>query len=759
MAYSRSPYLRTVAAGVAVAVLLFAFVLNGAFSDEHTVRAIDDYAQGGAAALACLACSWRAVRAGGRWRLSWALVAVGLGCWAAGEGVWSYYEVVVRRDAPFPSAADIGFLGFPVLALAGLLTRPSAAFTGRGRIRVVLDGIMVAASLFVITWLTSLGGVFHAGSNDRFSFLVALAYPASDFVLLTVAVLVLIHGTVRAGLIVLCLGLVSLAVADSAFTFMMTAGTYHTGAFVDIAWFAGFLIIGFSSLMGQPDDAAGDERVEVSITLALPYVMVLLAAVAQVVQAVRDRIDLVTLLVTLAALTALVVRQFLVVLDNRRLTQSVLAQRAELSHRAFHDPLTGLANRALFYDRVEHALDLHRRDMRPVSVVFMDLDDFKTVNDLHGHDVGDTVLTTVAQRLLAAVRPGDTVARLGGDEFAVLVEDEGDCALLGARLLDAMAVPIVLGAHEVSVSASVGSTTLLPEHGGADVPTLLKQADVAMYAAKRGGKGRTVHYSTAVHLEPAPSATEEMERALVADVRAGAVEAAFQPMQRLATDEVLAHEALARWHHGGRAVPPDVFIPMAERLGVLADLDLIMVGRCLARVAAGSPGGRPVLVSANLGITRFEADGVAERLLELVARCGVPPHRLIIEISERDMVDPDTTDRVIATLRECGVGLAIDDFGVGWSNLARLDALRPDLVKLDRSLVTPLADRRSARTLLGHVIGLAHDLGALVVGEGVETPDQLQILRDLGCDAAQGYLIARPGPWPDVPAPSQMGAA
>ncbi|HEY8301890.1 MAG TPA: EAL domain-containing protein [Jatrophihabitans sp.] len=731
-------------AALAIGIVLvagFAVVLRIAPGGPFVTQAFDDIGEAVAAALGAAACLWRAARSAGRWRLSWAFLGSGLAAWSLGECVWSYYEVFAGSEVPFPSLADAGYLLFPVCCLIGLFVRPSAAFVGRARLRVLLDGAMVVASLFILSWASALGAVYHAGAQNTFGLVVSLAYPASDLMLITVVVLVASRARLDAGLVLLAGGLLSMAVADSAFAYLVAAGTYGTGAFTDVAWVAAFLAIGVSALFPVDAAAARSGRVEGSaVALAVPYLLVIAGTAALFVGIVRNLDTPVTLAVELVAIGALLLRQLIVVLDNRRLTQDVMAQQEELTHRAFHDPLTGLANRALFFDRVSHALDLRRRVLRPVSVIFVDLDDFKSVNDAFGHETGDVVLTEVAGRLAATCRTGDTVARLGGDEFAVLLEDAGDPELAAQRLLAALRSPVRVGDRLVPVCASVGSTTLDADAEIDDTRELLRQADLAMYAAKRSGKNTVVSYLPSLR----SAGEDDLERriALHADVAAARIGTVFQPIVWTASGELFAMEALARWQFRGQPVSPAEFIPLADRGGFLDELDLVVAGRAMALADALPYRGSAVLVSTNVGLRHHSADLVG-RLTELLASSPVHPSRLVVEVSEQDALDDADSGATLALLRESGVRIAIDDFGIGYSNLARLEALRPDILKLDRSFVAPLASGLRG-VLLGRVVELAHDLGAIVVAEGVETEVQREILAELGCDALQGFLIAPP---------------
>ena len=735
-----APRRRTALALCVALVVAFAVVLRGKPGGEFFTQAFDDIGEAVAAALGAIPCFWRAVRTAGRWRLSWAFLGAGLAAWSVGEWIWSYYEVIAGSEVPFPSLADAGYLLFPVFCLAGLFLRPSAAFVGRARLRVLLDGTMVVASLFILSWATALGAVYHAGAQNTFGFVVSLAYPASDLVLITVAVLVASRARLDAGLLLLVGGLVSMAVADSAFAYLVAAGTYGTGAFTDVAWVAAFLAIGVSALFPVAEHANSGERVDGSPVIVLPYLLLLAGIVAMFIAIVHNVGTPVTFGVETTAILALLLRQLIVVLDNRRLTLDVMAQKAELTHRAFHDPLTGLANRALFYDRLEHALDLHQRDLRPVSVVFVDLDDFKSVNDAFGHDAGDVVLTEVARRLLDVVRTGDTVARLGGDEFAVLVEDDGDPTGVAERILEALSTPVRIGDRLAPARASIGTTTLDPGRDSCDIQELLRQADVAMYSAKRAGKGTSVNYVPG--LGGVGEADLVRHAALRDDIAAGRVETELVSIAAPTNGKLFALYAVPRWSYSDADVALADVVALADAGGQLGELDLCVVERAIA-TARSVDGSVPIIVTMRVGLARMIDLDLPRRVGELIARFDLRPGQLVIGVDEPDTPDEADVLSVLDDLRGVGAGLALDHFGVGYSSLARLELVEPDLVRLNRSLVAPLATAPQRTLLLRRVIELAHDLGAAVVADGVDTDAVRDALTDIGCDAVQGAVVAQ----------------
>jgi diguanylate cyclase (GGDEF)-like protein len=700
----------------------------------HLTRTIDDVAEMVAAALAAAGGCWRAVRATGRQRASWGLLAAGCAGWAIGEAIWCYYELLAGRDTPFPSLADAGFLVFPVLALIGLLVRPSAAFSGQGRIRVSLDALLVSASLFVISWITALGEVYRAGADTWFGAVVSLAYPVSDIVLLTVTVIVIAYARTgdRIGLVTIVTGLIFLSIGDSGFAYLTAIDHYGAVNLIDAGWVGGFLIIAVAAVLDDTRDEAHAMPMAPRSALLLPYAPAAAAIAAVLHDVANGSLDGVAGVAATILVAALVGRQMLVLLDNRTLM-------GRIRHQAFHDVLTGLANRALFGDRLAHALELHRRDLRPVTVLLLDLDDFKNVNDSLGHPAGDELLVRVSERLLATVRTGDTVARLGGDEFALLMEDGGEPLDTATRLLLSLDHPVAIAGRLVTVRASIGVATLLPDDKPVSATEMLKRADVAMYAAKRAGKATIVRYSAA--LAGGDSEQLDMHSALAADIAAGAISAAYQPIH-LADGTLRGFEALARWSYEGEPVSPAVFLPAAARAGLLATLDEVVMTQAVKEAAGW---GDDIVLSVNLAGETLSNPAFASRVDAILSAAGVPARRLSVEMLETSAIERDDVAlTTVRALRGLGVRVTVDDFGAGYASLARLRALEPDVIKVDRSLLAAEDDPTQASPLLAGITDLAHRLGASVVAEGVETETQLAAALAAGCDAVQGFLWGRP---------------
>jgi diguanylate cyclase len=498
-----APPRAAITAAVATALLcLFCLALLPA----GVAADVSDVAQGLAALTATAVVGWHARRCTDRrTQITWGLVAAACASWAAGEAVWCWYTL--RADVvPFPSLADVGFLGFTLLMAAGLLVHP--AHGGRiAFLQRVFDGLLTAGAVGLVSWLTTLGAV--AGAEDGstgLTRLLLLAYPSTDMLLIVLTVLLLTRtGGRRPGLYLVSAGVLALGISDSAFAYLGALGIYD-GGLIDLGWIGGFLLIALAgscadtsaegaSSSVRPAQTGDDVTVPASV---LPYVPVLvaLATVAVITSLVRPLNRAETLAACLVVL-CLLARQYLAVRDNVQLVRELAAREQQLRRQALTDSLTGLANRSLFRDRLEHVLELHTRDCRPVAVVFLDLDDFKAVNDGYGHAAGDELLGRVAERITGATRAGDTVSRLGGDEFAVLLEDAADPLQTAARIRDALQPVFVLAGAEHTVRASVGVAAVTADDPPVTADTLLARSDAAMYGAKRAGKATIARFEAA----------------------------------------------------------------------------------------------------------------------------------------------------------------------------------------------------------------------------------------------------------------------
>jgi diguanylate cyclase (GGDEF)-like protein/PAS domain S-box-containing protein len=430
---------------------------------------------------------------------------------------------------------------------------------------------------------------------------------------------------------------------------------------------------------------------------------------------------------------------------GRDVTVTVQAE-AKVHELARYDSLTGLPNRTMFLSELDRAVARSKRHGKEFALCFIDLDRFKTINDTLGHEAGDELLKTMAQRLRSAVRENDLVARLGGDEFVVLLESGGalsDLNTVSQKLLSALGEPTDILGHTFLITASIG-IAIYPGHGQ-DAVTLLRRADAAMYLAKDKGKNNVQLYTEA--LADLAAQQFELESALRLALARDEFVLHFQPKLDIAAGALVGVEALIRWVHPQRGiVAPMDFIPLAEERGLI-----VPIGRWVMRAAcrqirdwrAAHLQAPPVAV--NLSARQFASDSLLTDICGALAEFGVAASDIEVELTESVlMTDPDRAKTVLNSLFEMGVRISIDDFGTGYSSLSYLKRFPAQTVKIDRSFISGLPTDKDDAAITEAVIAMAHTLGLNVVAEGVETQDQLATLRRLGCDEAQGYLMARP---------------
>ena len=730
---------RRVAAGyIVAAVLLVVYAASLLLrSQGETWTWLDDWGVDGLeVVLACMCLGRALVRGKGRWLA----VPLGLGLlgWALGDVAWTV-ESMGGASPPTPSMADVFYLTLYPLAYLTVMLVLSRQM-GRFQPSLWLDGAVAGLSAAAICAAFAFDTILRSTHGSPAAVAVNLAYPIGDLVLLALVVgAVVVAPGLPARLLLLVAGCALLAVGDTIYLFQSAANSYVVGTPLDLTWPVALLVMSASAWVGlrvvRTNDSDRTPRFLVPGIASAAGLAILVLGSTRHVSSVA--IGLAT-----AALIAAGLRMMLSLGEIRRLVE---ARR----HQAATDELTGLHNRRQLLSRLQIALGDSQDELgvRPVALLFIDLDQFKEINDSFGHAVGDQLLQAIGPRLSMVVRDGDTVARLGGDEFAVvLVDADGAYAREVARRITAsLEEPFVVGGTELHVGASIG-IALSPEH--ATTPAeLMRCADVAMYRTKRARSSFDVYES---RLDSGASHIHLMESLRTA-IDTGSLLVFYQPQIDLHTRAVVTMEALVRWDHPTLGpVPPDHFIPPAEETGLIRQVTRYVLGEATAQCARWWAEGHAIAVAVNISARDLLDVELPDEVSRALERSGLPPTALVLEITETAvMADFDRAASVIRRLSEAGVVVSIDDFGTGFSSLAYLSSLSVGELKLDRMftsrLVSEVGDGRD-HAIVRSAVELGHSLGLRVVAEGVEQPELVDVLLGLGCDLAQVYAIAMPQP-------------
>ncbi|MGO9965128.1 MAG: putative bifunctional diguanylate cyclase/phosphodiesterase [Acidimicrobiales bacterium] len=727
--------------------------------DHRSTTDIDSAVKLAAATLAAASCFVAGRRASPQTRPAWMWTGAFATVWAIGAGVLTWYDFARNRAVPFPSAADAGFLLALPLAAIGALLSSSVPGVGVSRARMLLDGIIVAGSLLIVSWATALGTVYHSGSGSVFSQAVGLAYPIGDVIVATVAITVLAQGRgrQRLPLVLLVAGLLCLTVGDSSLAYLGHLTSFRYGTLVDSSRVGGFLLVALAPLWPQERTTTTDEVEGPSPwQVALPYLFVALAIFAAVLKGTQSsHVDLFDLIDGLCVMAAVLTRLVLALVENLRLTSqmrhavtTLRANQVELVHYALHDSLTGLPNRVLFGDRIEHALARRSSPTRRVAVMLCDLDSFKDVNDTLGHPSGDEVLIAAADRLSSCVRPADTVARIGGDEFAILIDDASgvdEVASVAARVCTAMRAPFTVAGRDFIVQVSVGIA--MANQYDTRSEKLLQDADVALYATKDAGGNDYTFFEP--RLGKAYVDRLGLQAELSAALDKGELFMEYQPVVELASGRTVGVEALLRWRHPRRGVlKPVDFLPVAENSGLAVQIGTWALGEALQQLRGWrerTPAAARLWTAVNVSARQLASGDLVSAVSKAIEASGLEPESLHVELTESAVIDlVDWSLVVLRDLKKLGAALEIDDFGTGYSSLAYLKQLPIDGVKIDRVFVDGLGTDGRDAVIIEAVVSLAHALQLKVAAAGVETSRQLEWLRTLGCDYGQGFQWSSP---------------
>jgi diguanylate cyclase len=683
-------------------------------------------------------CAWRAIsRRTGRW--GWGALATGLLFFTLGSVLWTGWVQYFKPVPPYPSIADASFLAFFVMAFLGigLLVRDTVPRTSK---TIWVDSLIAALGVAALEAVFVIAPIMSANKGTFGTVATTIAYPIGDLVLVTMVVAVFAVRGWRPGLMwwTLGAGLVVFAAADSVYVTRVVDNTYVTGTPLDSVWLIGAFLMVVAAWQGVRGDIKASPMIQPPNLVPMLF---LLSSLGIVVYATAHPGLWLGVTLATATLVAAIARSTYAFRQLRALADSKREART--------DELTGLPNRRLFFERLVACLEPIPEPHR-LAVLMIDLDRFKEINDSLGHHVGDDVLRQLGPRLTAAVGSAGTVARLGGDEFGLVLSpliDSTAATDVAERVRETLRQPFQLEGMSLRVDASIG-IALAPDHGTTP-ETVLQKADVAMFAAKRAHAPWQIYSSE--HDQNTRDRLELMEDLRDA-LRRHEVVVYYQPILDLSSGRVMGAEALARWQHPSRGLlAPAVFLGLVADAGLMGPFTMDVLDQAFRQQGRWAEMGRDLGVSVNISAISLRDDDLPEKIGELISLRAVDPARITLEITEDCFIaDPEQALLILERLRALGVELSIDDFGTGFSSLTYIRRLPVSELKLDRTFLTGAPRDKRAVAVIRSTVELAHSLGLRIVAEGIENLDALALVDDLGCDAAQGYLMGRPVPAGDL---------
>ncbi|MBD8014549.1 DUF4084 domain-containing protein [Planococcus sp. Sa1BUA13] len=712
-------------------------------------------------------------------RYFWLLTSLGCYSFSVAEGIWFYSRNIAHVEVSYPGWADLFFFLQIFFYIAAFAYQLGQRKENSYQIKFLFDMAIIIAVSTALSWHFLIQPLIEEVSVSPILFAVSISYPIGDLLLLFGAVSFYIGSAYFFPRRVLCLIAASLIVqvlADTAYLFSTANGGYSSGSIYDPLWSLGLLLMALAGLYALEHTEAPPQKVaeridegQISLRLLLPYFSLVLLFIIMIFEQKGDMNGLIA--GAGVSVILIITRQIFTLRDNRKLLASYhqltsvlehkVEQRTEevtskndllekavdqMKHMAYHDALSGLPNRRLYLEKLESALTAASQTSQKLAVVFIDLDRFKNVNDTFGHEFGDLLLQEFAQKLQENLRSNDTISRQGGDEFTLILNNfhsQQDMVPLIRRLQSALEKPLTIQGQELHVSMSIG-IAVYPEDG--ETPDeLLKNADNAMYNAKEKGKNNFQFFSDdmAFIASRKIALENELRRAIAKEEFI----LHYQPQIQAATGDIIGMEALIRWQTpAGKTISPGEFIPLAEETRLILPMGEWMLSTACKQAKLWHDSGYSQLkLAVNLSPLQFLDDELMSMIRQTLEKTGFPASSLELEITEGVAVDD--AEKAISRmqkLRRLGVRIAIDDFGTGYSSLNYLKRFPLNHLKIAQPFVQDMASNPYDRALVEAMIFLAHSLDMSVVAEGVETEEQVALLKKLGCDEIQGYYYSRP---------------
>jgi diguanylate cyclase (GGDEF)-like protein len=725
---------------------------------------------------------------------AWGFIGLAQLSYVLGNLVWFVYEIILRQT-PYPSLSDALFLTSYPLFVAGIILIPTRPLRPLQRLKIGLDiGIIMACATLGL-WVFLLGPlIVSAKGEDLFANLITMTYPLADLLMFWGLILLAyrrIERRYNIPLLILGIGALFLMVTDLLFSDQTLLRAYQSGGLLDLGWGISCSLGALAGLWQSaivraptagPAAAPIDQGEQLHLnawTTYIPYLW-LIGAYLLLVRSHNQEtpISFLNTSIWVGLIICLVlIRQMLALAENRSLfarlqgaldhvrrqadelgltnreLEAEVAERTrieeQLAHGILYDALTDMPNRVLFMDRLQHAIDFAKRHSSyNFSVLFLDLDYFKNINDSLGHSIGDQLLISLSQRLRMCVRSTDTVARLGGDEFVILIEEihsYDDTVNTAERILQKLTTPFILLDHQLFASASIGVVLNAKEYHQPE--EILRDADIAMYQAKALGKARYEIFN--VGLRDKAVIRLELENDLHSALAGNQFLLHYQPVIALNTGSITGFEALLRWNHPTRGlISPSDFIPIAEETGLIIPIGKwVLEEACTQtrRWQAAYPNDPPLDVRVNISGKQIASPDFIPQIEQVLEDTGFDGRALKLEITENVCLNSaDGLEIIFNRLNQMGIQFHIDDFGTGYSSLSYLQNYPIQSIKIDRSFISQMDCDGNGSNIVRTIIAMAHDLGMDAVAEGVETMDQLNQVKEFGCNYGQGYLISRP---------------
>lgn len=732
-----------------------------------------------AAAILLFAAAKKSATRSKRLALAWGIIATALLSYSLGDAIWAMLEVGLKAQ-PFPSIADAFYLAYYPLFLAGVFLMQEKTITPGTWINKTLEfGILILSSILVY-WNFLLGPIIKSNIGlPRLDQIILFAYPVGDLVLLIALIIIIYNYSKdmdRHSAIFLGASILAMIITDSIYSFQSLLGTYNSGGILDLGWIASALMAGLSglSVMVVFQSAGGSSTFSPfkiikhtlqPITQILPYVWLMVAFGLLVVGGITPLpMSFMALSMSVGGIIILVlIRQINVLNENRILNthlhnanqelQDEIIERKkieeQLSYDNLHDALTGLANRILFLDRLGQAIEYSKRSTEhQYAVLFLDLDQFKVVNDSLGHLLGDQLLMMVAQRLKESLRSSDTIARFGGDEFEILVKispSKESSEKVSRKIHQLLQSPFMVEGNELFVSASMGIVLNLCEYNHAE--DLLQDADIAMYRAKALGGGRSVVFN--IEMRHQAYTRLEIEKELRNALENNEFRLYYQPIMALKANHLMGFEALIRWYHPTKGIVlPNEFLQIAEESGLILPMAEWVLHTACSQMKEWQeeyPLLRNASMSVNISSRQLSSISFCDRVMNALQKSGLAAKYLILEITEGVLIKNfSIANEIFNQLRNQGIQLQIDDFGTGYSALGYLHRFPINAIKIDKTFIREMDINHRGLELVRAIVSMAKELGIDAIAEGIETDQQLDELLNMYCGFGQGYLLSKP---------------